>query len=123
MKFMIRKIRFSLVAIILVLTAGAAFALDLSAEYIDGYLDLKDGDEWIEVFIGDTITDKAVVRLAEDSIAELRSTGVKLTLTKPGVYEIRNLIKASGDQRSAGLAAVVGGKVMSLFSEKRAEME
>ena len=98
--------------------ATLAFSVELSVDYIDGYLDIQNGDEWDEVYVGDVITEEAVIKLDEDSIAEIYGPGIKLTLTKPGIYAVEDLIDASGEQRSVGLASVVGGKVASLFADK-----
>lgn len=112
----------ALIGALLLLASGLS-ALDLTVEYVDGYLDLKDGDQWVELFVGDPVPDTGTVKLGTNSIAEFSAPGVKLTLTRPGVYELGNLVDASGEQRSSGLASIVGNKVASLFSEKQVDSQ
>ena len=71
-----------LAMIVFFVAALPAFSVDLTIEYLEGYLDEKDGDEWLELFIGDEIPDTATTKLYEESIAELTAPGIKLTLTK-----------------------------------------
>ena len=110
-------------AAIFMCLAFPVVALDLDVEYVDGYLDVRDGEEWFELFVGDTVSDSDTIRLDEDSIAELSTRGTKLTVTKPGIYMARSLLDASGEQRSFGLASVVSGKVASLFRDLEGESQ
>ena len=112
-----------LLVVTFILAASTVFSIDLSVEYIDGYLDLRDGSEWVEVWVGDVVGDDDVIKLDEDSIAELYGPGIKLTLTKSGIYAVEDLLNASGEQRSVGLASMVGGKVASLFAEKKVDAQ
>jgi len=93
------------------------FAVDVSVDYVDGYLDIQEGGEWYELYMGDVITDADTIRLDENSIAELSLPGNKLTLTRPGVYVIADLLEASGEQRSLGIASVIGSKIRTLVKE------
>jgi tetratricopeptide (TPR) repeat protein len=113
--------RRSLVCLLLLSAVLTISALDLTVEYVDGYLDVQDGNEWLELVIGETISDDDVVRLDDYSIAELSAPGIKLTLTSPGIYRISELIEQSGRQRTIGLASVVGGKVAALFSDRKSD--
>lgn len=108
-----------ILAILFGMCAISASAVDLSIEYLDGYLDIQEGGEWYELAIGETITDSDTVRLDENSVAELSGRGTKLTLTKPGVYVIADLIKASGETRSLGIAGVIGSKIRTIVEEPK----
>ncbi len=107
-------------ALILVMFAITATlsALDLSVDYVEGYVDIKDGSEWVALFIGDTISSESIIRLDEDSLAEISGPGVRLTLTKDGVYEVSKLVGARNEQSRIGLASIIGKKVSSVFEEK-----
>ncbi|MBT3272197.1 MAG: hypothetical protein HN368_03505 [Spirochaetales bacterium] len=96
-----------------------AVAKDYTVDYLDGYLDIKDGGEWYELIIGEVVTENDTIRLDEDSVVELAAQGTKLTLTKPGVYVIADLLKASGESRSVGLASVIGSKIKSILEEPK----
>ena len=95
------------------------FSTDVTIEYLDGYLDIKDGGEWFELYIGETITDADTIRLDEDSVAELSVSGNKLTLTKPGIYVVGDLLKASGESRALGIASVIGNKIRTIVQEPK----
>lgn len=81
-------------------------------------LNREDG-EWYELGIGEVITDQDTIRLDEDSVAELRARGAKLTLTKPGIYVVADLLKASGESRSIGIASVIGNKIKTIVEEPK----
>jgi tetratricopeptide (TPR) repeat protein len=97
------------------------FGVDISVDYLDGYLDVKEDGEWYELYIGDILTDADTIRLDEDSVAELSLPGTKLTLTRPGIYVIADLIEASGEQRSVGIASVIGKKLRTIVQEPKQE--
>ena len=89
---------------------------ELTIEYLDGFLDIKDGEDWIELYIGDIVTDEDTVRLDVDSVAELVKGSEKLTLVREGIYLIADLLNRSGQQRSVGLASVIGKKISTIVS-------
>ncbi len=95
------------------------FSIDVTINYLDGYLEVKNGSKWLELNIGETITDIDTIRLDKDSVAELSVSGNKLTLTKPGIYVIADLLKASGESRSLGIASVIGSKIRTIVSEPK----
>ena len=99
------------------LLVAPAFALEITVDYLDGYLDIREDGEWYELSIGEEISERDTIRLDADSVAELSAPGAKLTLTKPGVYLVSDLLRASGESRSFGIASMVGGKIASLVRE------
>ncbi len=110
--------RMVLSVIMLLAVAVALPALDLSIDYVEGYVDIKDGSDWAALFIGDVITSESVIRLEENSLAEISGPGIKLTLTKPGVYDVNELVGARNEQSRIGLASIIGKKVASVFEER-----
>ena len=98
-----------------------AFGTDLTVEYLDGFLDIREDGDWYELVIGDVVTDEDTIRLDEDSVAELTMRGSKLTLTKEGIYIVADLIKSAGATRSVGLASVIGGKIKTILEEPKQE--
>ena len=100
-----------------VLISFSVIGLELTVDYLDGYLDIREDGEWYELSIGEIVLDSDTVRLEEGSIAELTARGVKLTLTKAGTYDIEALLKARGESRSIGIASVIGGKIASILDE------
>jgi tetratricopeptide (TPR) repeat protein len=103
--------------LVLVAFATSISGTDVSIDYIDGYLDVKEGGEWYELYIGEVITDADTIRLDENSVAELSLPGTTLTLTRPGIYVIADLLEASGERRSTGLGSVIGNKLKSIVKE------
>ncbi len=69
------------------------------------------------ISIGEVVLDSDTVRLDVGSVAELTARGVKLTLTRAGVYDIEALLKARGESRSIGIASVIGSKIASILDE------
>lgn len=104
-------------ALFVLFVATPIFSVDVYIDYIDGFLDVNEDGEWFELYIGDVITDVDTIRLDENSIAELSLPGNKLTLTRPGVYVVADLVEASGEQRSLGIASVIGSKIKTLVQE------
>ena len=98
-------------------TAAAAGAQDLVVEYLDGFLDLKTSSGWEEVYIGDTIPSGSVLRLDFDSLAELTGGKTIVTLTKEGVYNTGELMKASSSMSSIGLGNLIAGKIGSMIKK------
>lgn len=98
---------------------SAVSGVDIYIDYLDGYLEVMDGGEWYELAIGDIIADTDTVRLDENSVAELSLTGTKLTLTRPGVYVVADLLQATGQRRSLGIASVIGSKIRTIVEEPK----
>ena len=105
-------------AIAFALISSSAFG-DLTIEYIEGYLDLKVDDEWIQLEVGEEIPNDSSVKLDQDSIAELSGLGMKLVLTKPEVYRIEDLLRVHGERRA--FVDLVGDKIKNILSESRQE--
>ena len=102
-----------------IVLVSAVSAVDIYVDYLDGYLDIMDGGEWYELSIGDAIADTDTVRLDENSVAELSLPGTKLTLTRPGVYVVADLLEATGQRRSLGIASVIGSKIRTIVEEPK----
>ena len=103
--------------IIVVLMASPLFSLDIIADYVDGYLDVKEGSSWYEVYIGDSIAADAVVKLDTDSYAELSYGSETIKLSRPGVYELAKLISSKQEVASTGSNSVFSGKFRTLLKE------
>lgn len=104
-------------AVLVGMLVAPMFALEITVDYLDGYLDIREDGEWYELAIGEEISERDTIRLDADSVAELSTPGAKLTLTKPGVYIVSDLLRASGESKSFGIASMVGGKIASLVRE------
>jgi len=67
-------------------------ARDLSVDYLDGYLEIQDGNNWNPIDIGDVVSENDIIRLSERGYAELIFQDIKITLDNDGVYEVVTLL-------------------------------
>ena len=67
-------------------------ARELYVDYLDGYMEVKVGNTWKYVDIGDELSDSALIRLSDNGYVELLSGDIKITLDKDGIYEARYLL-------------------------------
>ena len=107
-----------IIAVLFISITSFLSAQELTLDYLEGYLDVKEQGEWVELFTGDPIPRDATVRLDEDSLAEISGMNMNFTLTRPGVYNIGDMLSTRTTMNSTGLGSIVSGKVSSLFSER-----
>ncbi|HAK46079.1 MAG TPA: hypothetical protein DCO79_09215 [Spirochaeta sp.] len=93
------------------------FSVDFTAEYVDGFLDIKDGSEWYEVYIGDILPADAVVKLDTDSYAELSFGNETIKLSRQGIYELSKLVDSKKEVAGAGTTSLFSGKFKTLHRE------
>ena len=112
-------------SVILLLILGIfSIAPSLSAEsvtvsYVDGILEVKGDDGWSEVYIGDSMLVDAVLKLGEDSIAQLEASNISLTLSSSGIYRLNKLLRERQQMKSWDIASIVGAKISSVLNPKR----
>ncbi len=97
----------------------SVYTESVTVSYVDGTLEVKTGDGWNEVYIGDSIPTDAVVRLGNDSIAQLEGANVSLTLSRPGSYVLGRLLKEKQEMESWGVASLVGNKISNMLNSQR----
>lgn len=107
----------SVALLLILLVPLALFARDFVVDYVDGYLDVKDGSSWSELFIGDEVTDADTVRLDTGSYAEISDGSVTVKLTRAGTYVIADLFNVAGRSRSSGVGSLILGRVSKLAGE------
>ena len=117
------KRKIFLFVLLLFLVTSLIGAIDLTIEYLEGYIDLKNGSAWDELYMGDLISDTAVIRLDEDSLAELTGRNIKLTISNPGIYKISELLKASENRDSINLGSMLSGKFQSMFKGNSVDVQ
>jgi len=94
------------------------FASDFVADYVDGFLDIKDGADWLEVYIGDALPANAVVKLYEDSYAEITKGKDTIKLSRPGTYELSELLGHRNEvATTSGMGSFFSGKFKTLIQE------
>ncbi|MBI9102337.1 MAG: tetratricopeptide repeat protein [Spirochaetales bacterium] len=98
-------------------------AEDLTVDYIDGYLDLLDNGDWIELYPGDIVSSSDTIRLDEDSFADLSGRNKNLSLTQEGVYKVSNLLAGQAETSNMGLGSVVSGKLAIMLNNQQVETQ
>jgi len=92
-------------AILVFMAATAAFASNLTATWIEGTVEKKQGSSWAAIKLGDIVKSSDVVRLQESSTAEFSDGRQKVTLTAAGTFSLSAMLRAgaSQDKRKASL--------------------
>lgn len=97
--------------------AGSLSAQNISVDYLEGYLDIQEDGEWYELYIGDSLNGDAVIRLEQDSYAELSHRSGSLKLMKPGVYQVSDLLGYAGNRAESGAEGLLAGKMRRFLTE------
>ncbi len=108
---------FSIIFIILVSFTNI-MARDLYVDYLDGYLDVKSGNSWNPIDIGDVISENDIIKLSDNGYAELLFENTKITLDKDGTYEASYLI---GQITKADTWGIKGSAFAKLFNDDKFE--
>lgn len=92
-------------AILVFIAGAAAFASNLTATWIEGSVERKQGSSWSSIKVGDIVKSSDVVRLAESSIAEFSDGHRKVVLSAPGTFSLAAMLRegATQDRKKAGL--------------------
>lgn len=106
---------------LILFVAVSIFSTDLVVEYIDGYLDLKDGSYWIELYMGDIVRDTDIIKLDENSTAVLSAVGIKITIARPREYYVGDLITTSSSRMS--LIGSIGSRISSIVKEEESAVQ
>jgi len=108
----------AILAVFLLGVSGALFAAEFSLVYAFGTVEVQSADEWLEVEIGEQIAEDAVLRLGQQSVAELARGSARITLSQCGTYFVSELAESSRQGKLWGIARVVRSKIRSLFREQ-----
>ena len=94
-----------MLALLVFMAATAAFASNLTATWIEGTVERKQGSSWTAIKLGDIVKSSDVVRLAVSSTAEFSDGRQKVTLTAAGTFSLSTMLRAgaSQDKRKASL--------------------
>lgn len=99
-----------------VLVAAAVGAQSLSVSYVEGDAQVKNGQAWGELVIGESIPAGASVRLGADSYLEIAGGQQTISISQPGTYALRTLITQTRLMKSAGVGSVLSAKLAAFFS-------
>lgn len=108
-----------IVAFLLFIIGTMGYGQEFVLDYLDGIVDMREGTSWIEIDLGDELFDDSVIRLSDDTMAEISGKGMRLTLTEPGVYSIADLLDSNKRVASWGIGSVLGSKLGALTGESK----
>ncbi|MBN2531746.1 MAG: tetratricopeptide repeat protein [Spirochaetales bacterium] len=113
------RILFSI--IILILFNCSLWAEKLQVEYLEGILEAKTGKNWVKLYTDDWVDTGTLVRLSRDSLVELNSGDIRITLVKPGVYDLADILKQTQSADTYGLDSMISMKLKTMISEASEE--
>ena len=79
--------------------------------YVDGVLEVRDGDRWTEVFIGDAVKATDQIRLGPDSYAELAAGRTTVRLSRAGVYDAATFVDGAARTETVAAGRMVLNRV------------
>ncbi len=83
------------VLLIVILVAVSLSAEEFTIAYSEGDVFISEGNEWYELFIGDSIDSSSTLKIGSQSMVEIDTNGNTLLLNKPGTYKVGELISRS----------------------------
>ena len=108
----------AIAAILLILISAIPLvAEDLLVEYVEGTLELREGSStWVELFIGDMIPENSLIRLSDNGFVELSTQNITVTVSDPGTYDTRSLLRSGQKIASWDIGSVVNSKLSKLVT-------
>ncbi len=97
-------------AVVFLMAAAAVFSFagDMYVSYADGDVTVKEDGQWYDLFAGDELDQSSVIKLGEDTVAEIQADGRKIILDRPGVYKMSGVMeKVSKETSSWGNSSVI----------------
>jgi len=85
-------------------------------QFIDGFLEVKDGNTWQKLSPGDSVSNEAVIRVGKNTVVELSCEKSKYTLTQAGTYLIDSLIKKGS--RALNTESFIMRTIRNLFHQQ-----
>jgi hypothetical protein len=96
------------------------FAEEVRVEFIDGFLEVMEESDWVDVETGDMIPPDADIRLDESTIIELALGETKITISREGIYSLADLLKESRARESSqGFTAFLKNSLRTAVGEER----
>lgn len=105
-----------LIAALLVAAAAAALsAQELTVSYMEGKAELKSGQSWSEIGIGDQVSPGSVIRLGAHSYLEMAGGSRTLSLSQAGTYHLSGLLADNREMETAGVGPALSSRLATLF--------
>jgi tetratricopeptide (TPR) repeat protein len=94
---------------LLLAVASLAAAQGLDAVYLEGKVETVNGSTWRVLSTGDAVPADASIRLAPDSLLQLKGPEVEIVLTRAGTYSVQALLRARRTLGAPGVGVVFEG--------------
>jgi tetratricopeptide (TPR) repeat protein len=88
-------------------------------EYLDGIVEADEGDSWFEVYIGDELSENAIVKLSGGAFVEVSSSNTALKFSKPGTYQLKDYVTAAQSVEKANLGSLVAGRLQKMTQQSK----
>jgi tetratricopeptide (TPR) repeat protein len=107
--------RTATIILLILIAAIPLFTEDLLVEYAEGTLEIKEGSNWYELYIGDTVPENSIIRLSDNGFAELSTRNVTVTLSDDGTYNTQSLLRSGQKIAAWDIGNVVNSKLSKLL--------
>ncbi|MCD6122999.1 MAG: tetratricopeptide repeat protein [Spirochaetales bacterium] len=106
-----RNLHFSVLifvfSFLVVFTSGAETVDGLmTLDYLEGEMQIKRSGNWVNAQIGDKLSLETLVKLAGNSVAEISGNSSSLTITRAGIYSLKDLLNKKKRVFTSGLVLV-----------------
>lgn len=103
-----------LLSFIILAIVCTAYSEKLLLQYLDGVLEVKEDDSWVEADVGDSFSSETILKVGEDTIAELESGNLRLTLTTEGIYSVAKILDNNKKVASWGIGSTLSAKLNAI---------
>lgn len=84
---------------VLMLAGPVLSAEEIVVGFVDGAVELKETDSWVEIDIGDELPAESVLRLERGALVEFSTDRGTITISAPGTYVLADLLKDRGERK------------------------
>lgn len=95
--------------------AAAVFGQSYSVEYLEGYVDVRRGGSWQELYIGDSVQSSDLISVEDGALLELSGPNGVVRLTKEGTYSIQDINRQKALQTDSGVDSLIGAKLKGIL--------
>ncbi len=92
----------------LVFISISAYSQEGYVDYLDGYLDIKSGNDWLELDMGDIVDSDSVIKLWDDSYVEITVGTRTIKISQAGIYNVVDLMKSADKIKGTGVVEKAG---------------
>lgn len=107
--------RILIAAFLAAVVATVLSAQELTVSYVEGKAEVKSGQSWREIGIGDQVSSNSVIRLEGQAYLEMTAGSQSVSLSQPGTYGISGLLADSQQMSSAGVGPALSARLVALF--------